>query len=361
MKRMKNIITGITSLFAMSLMTLPSAAQTFEIDRVEYTVVDGGVEVTKAQGVPDECVQEPYKNYYICHPDQGNMIFDIPARVTYEGNEYTVIGIGAGSFVGGYAVVTLPETIRYIKERAFCNSHLVHINLPEGLETIGDEAFKSSYICDVQFPSTLRKIGNSAFRCGLREIVLNEGLEEIGDSAFISCHFASPVIPESLTKIGVRALKGTNITSFDSGALTTLPEGLFERCIGLRTIILREPLAEMGSVGGINSHVYPDAGELPPHLSYYDPLEGYYIDYHRRAITADFYVCSSTPPIHNTSEECNKTISYTKSILHVPAGTAEVYRNADGWSLFTNIVDDLETALPARERLLEELKEISDD
>ncbi len=357
MKRMKNIITGFTSLFAMSLMTLPSVAQTFEVDGVEYTVVEGGVEVSKAQGIPDEYVQEPNKSYYVCHPDQGNMIFDIPDRVTYEGNEYTVIGIGSGSFVDGYAVVNLPETIRYIKDRAFYKSDLIHINLPEGLETIGDGAFETSDICEVKFPSTLRKIGKRAFWCRLRDIVLNEGLEEIGDSAFISCHFASPVIPKSLTKIGVRALKGTNITSFDSGALTTLPEGLFEYARQLRTIILREPLAEMGPVGGENIPQSTSDGYHGHHGD--DPYLGDITA--RSSVLADFYVCSSTPPRHTVSEDYNKRIDYYSSVLHVPAGTADVYRNAEGWSLFTNIVDDLETALPARERLLEELKEISDD
>ncbi|MEY8461710.1 leucine-rich repeat protein [Streptococcus merionis] len=140
--------------------------------------------------------------------------------------------------------VTLPSTIKNIKEGAFANSsikeivfpstmttipdgilqntEIEHIVIPEGVVEIGDSAFASNpNLISVSLPSTLKKIGNHAFYgAALMEITLPSNLEEIGDSAFSSNQLKSLVIPDSVTKIGESAFNSNKIES------VTLPKNL---------------------------------------------------------------------------------------------------------------------------------------
>lgn len=54
--------------------------------------------------------------------------------------------------------MTLPSTIKEVKDGAFSRAHLRSVVLNEGLETIGFGAFRESLLKCVTFPASLRKI-----------------------------------------------------------------------------------------------------------------------------------------------------------------------------------------------------------
>jgi hypothetical protein len=91
----------------------------------------------------------------------------IPETVQYDGESYTVVGIGASLFDGCSDItsITLPDTIKYIQKGAFngCVS-MQSINLPEGLTYIGKAAFQMcTSLTQIDLPDSVTYIGAFAF------------------------------------------------------------------------------------------------------------------------------------------------------------------------------------------------------
>ncbi len=125
------------------------ASWTNEEDGVPYTYVtldDGSIEIRSYTG----------KRRYITIP---SYIDDKP-----------VTSIGESAFEGQSRLreITLPDTLRIIRDRAFlgCNN-LVFISIPEGVQSIGDNAFEDNIrLSAIAFgsKSSLQSIGAYAFR-----------------------------------------------------------------------------------------------------------------------------------------------------------------------------------------------------
>lgn len=92
---------------------------------------------------------------------------------------------------GTDSVVTIPEGVEKIGERAFCgNKKVVELIMPDSVVSIEEDAFeKCIKLKTVKFSGKLERIERSAFRkCkALTEAVLPETLSYIGDSAFAGC------------------------------------------------------------------------------------------------------------------------------------------------------------------------------
>ena len=70
----------------------------------------------------------------------------VPQSVTYEGNTYSVTGIGNKAFYQSTITgITLPNSIKSIGESAFelCNS-LISVTIPNSVVAIGNSAFSYS-------------------------------------------------------------------------------------------------------------------------------------------------------------------------------------------------------------------------
>ena len=91
----------------------------------------------------------------------------IPSEITYEEEQYEIIGVGSTLFYGNSTVtsVTLPDTIKYIGSHAFDHcENLTSCNLPAGLISIGSAAFQCcSSLRHIELPDSLQVIGNFAF------------------------------------------------------------------------------------------------------------------------------------------------------------------------------------------------------
>lgn len=175
-------------------------------------------------------------------------------------------------------------------------------DIPAIVEKIGIKSFSHANIKSIQIPSTVTRIEQQAFEfSSLETIQLSEGLIYIGEKAFAeNSNLRSIKLPESLLYLGYAS---------------------FYFCNHLELIDLPSSLKGMGGFtfrfcGGIKD-IYCRA-EIPPLVHYSDFGVVFNILY-------PSWECPSGPNVY----EC---------ILHVPAGSIELYRNAPGWNLFQNIV-----------------------
>lgn len=260
--------TKLTLLTLLTLLSaLPSLAQDFEFEGIWYTVVDSEALTCGLMG------GNPYE------PVAGNTIggdIEIPAKVSFESKEYTVVRVREFSFRNNENLtsVILPETIETIENGAFqeCSS-LTSINFPNSITSIGEKAFNScsslqeailseniSYIGNRAFeycpaltrvvlPKKLTYIDEYTFNCceNLQTIVFSEGLEEIGDGAFGSCHaITSLSLPESMISVrGFGNCSGLTFIEFPSSVIT-IGSGAFEGCGNLKEVVWPSSLEVLG-------------------------------------------------------------------------------------------------------------------
>lgn len=337
--------------------------------------------------------------------------------------------------------VHIPEGVTRIEDYAFDHCYYVDLlSLPSTLSTIGYSAFNGAYInlTNLVFPNSLVSIGGYAFACcdGLQNIDFGNGLQSIGNNAFFSCDgltelhlpgsllsigdnaflgcsgLTSVEIPASVTHIGMAAFQAcenlTQLTvnpasvTFDSrdrcnavietatGTLvagciatvipptvTTLDNGAFCECIGLRSIDIP------ASVTAIGAHTFDycydlDTIALPPHLktignaafagcerlvyvkipdevttigdsAFYDCPWMEYLILGRSVNsigTCAFYgtnlitlTCRAMePPVIAGEDSFWHYGNFSNATLCVPALVLNRYRSADYWNLFPTIV-----------------------
>lgn len=92
--------------------------------------------------------------------------YEIPETVVNaeSGEEYEVIGIGAGAFRDCAVKAVSAEELQYIGEYAFSGSALVSISIPDGTEEIGEAAFAQCAELEfISIPESVSHIGAYAF------------------------------------------------------------------------------------------------------------------------------------------------------------------------------------------------------
>ncbi len=201
-----------------------------------------------------------------------------------------------------YDTVRIPATVTWddmvwnitqISSATFANcSTLRHVELPEGITHIGSYAFTLTGILSFCMPSTVTEVGYSCFFANqqMTEIELSSGLTKLSNGMLSSCNRLRFLkVPEGVITIDTEAVRYCRI---------------------LDSISLPSTLQEIKH----HAFVYNSA------LS---------------AITVHAVV----PPMVEGSDVF-RNVDRETTVLHVPAGCIEAYRNAPVWSEFVNIQDD---------------------
>ena len=233
---------------------------------------------------------------------------DFPTTVTKDGQEYTVVGIGAGAFAGasinslcklpdGYLYIDngafagaigcsggirVPASMTYVSPTAFENNRLGYITCDDANETYGrlsttqenttyiflcnhdktkiiaapGEKLRTIsggveyYVTSIVIPSQITEIGEYAFsgNINLKTLTLHSGITKFGDEAFYGCRNLT-----SVTLLNPDAEYGRMLFCDCSGltrvtlptGIRSLPGHMFFCCSSLSSINLPEGLEEM--------------------------------------------------------------------------------------------------------------------
>ena len=206
--------------------------------------------------------------------------------------------------------VSFPPTLKMIYAGAFRGSRIDEVDFPEGLEGIADLAFSGvKNLRRAILPNSCQRLGNMIFGeiDSLREIRFPEGISDIPWCAVWKCPKLETVwIPESVESIQYEAFcMCENLRSVDFPSRLRLIEGrAFYRC-PLDSVVFPATL----------ERIEGSAFKYNPHLS-------------------KIYSLSPIPPVGCVDSDTSPDIP-----VYVPVGSAELYRQAGGWNMFTNYIE----------------------
>ena len=230
-------------------------------------------------------------NTYKCTSIDNEAFYDCKSLTSVTiPNSVTIIGHMAFQDCTGLTSITIPNSVTSIGWGAISNcSSLTSLNIPNYVTSIMDYAFYGcSGLTSVTIGNSVKSIVHSAFNgCkSLTSITIPNSVTNIGEYAFQDCiGLISITIPNSVTSIGEWAfLRCYYLNSITIGkSVTTIKRGAFDNCYRLTSIHCKS----------IN----------PPEMASYG------LDYH-------------------------------SSTLYVPKGSLNVYKEAEVWRNFNNIVEE---------------------
>lgn len=199
----------------------------------------------------------------------GNTNVVIPGKITYQEKQYTVTGIQDHAFYQRTDIVSvsLPSSITWIDNYAFCNSGITSIVIPSSVTSIGYEAFGGCKSMATLSLNSSLTIGSKAFEycSSLLSVSIPSG-SEVGGYAFTKCtSLTSVVIPSNVTL-------GSYVFSECTGLTTAIirrsdtGEGTFYGCTSLTNVIFDSMVKTIGKecfggCTGMTSFVVPNTIE----------------------------------------------------------------------------------------------------
>ena len=227
--------------------------------------------------VPDESVsayqQANYWKDFTKPLASGTCGDNLTWRLTY-GDELVIEGTGEMTSAPWFEI----EKYRFAIKKA---------TIKEGVTSIAKEAFHyCTSLASISIPESMISIGDHAFRycVSLTSVVVPEGVTSIGKELFQNCNNLTEVnIPEGVISIGQSAFEGCKISTI------TIPE----------------------NVSSIDAYAFYECSNLT-------------------SITSN----AATPPTLGNGVFNGVSSSIP---VYVPAVSVDAYKEADGWSAFSNI------------------------
>ncbi len=273
-----------------------------ESDGTSYTVTDissrafNGRSALKSLTVADGVVRT---GTLFCMNCSALASVEIPESVTE-------MGSGAFYYCSSLETAKLPSGMTKILSNMFYGcSQLASIAIPEGVTSVGEKAFYNcGKLSSAELPSVLTEIGTMAFcYCtSLQTVSIPESVKAIGQSAFQNC--------TALVSAEIKAKELTSIAAFS-----------FAGCTALASVVLPSGITD------IDSYAFADCLSL-----------------------AKITCCAEVPPSCFNAQEpfglfSQEVWDRSKVEVCVPKGTADAYRSAVGWDVFSIFTDMQETAV----------------
>lgn len=294
----------------------------------------------------------------------------IPSSVTYNAKTYNVTSIGYWAFYMCFDLtsVTMGNSVITIGKEAFCNSGVTNVTIPTSVTYIGDEAFQACHdLTSIEIPNSVTLIGSGAFQdCyNLTSVTIGKGVTSIGEAAFVGCSSVARIIvnkenrvydsrndcnaiiesasnnllwgckntfiPNGVTSIGDCAfmfcsgLTNVNIPT----SVTYIGDEAFAGCHGLTNITFPHNITSIGyqafaSCSGLTSVTIGNSVSSIGMGAFHDCSR-------LKSITCE----AVTPP---TCEYAVFGLVDESIPLYVPANSINIYKTADVWKEFSNIL-----------------------
>ena len=192
--RLKLLLT-LSLVFVTSISAAP-----FEVDGLSYEIIKGNeVKVVKDRN-------KNYKNY------KGDIV--IPSDIEHNGISYKVTCIDNAAFLECFILksIIIPNSVTRIGAGCFqrCES-LESVKLPDNLLEIGNGAFEKCYsLTSIVIPNSVTNIGSNTFsECNrLSEVIIGTSVSSIGDGIFKGCsNLTSISIPKSVELLSMTAFE----------------------------------------------------------------------------------------------------------------------------------------------------------
>ena len=166
-------------------------------------------------------------------------------KVKIKGENLKVIGQMAFEKCFRLENIVLPNSVTEISHHAFFNSGLSgSLILPKNLIKIGKAAFRVCYFESVVFQSDLETIGQEAFyNCRYLENITIPKVKNIEASAFENCpELKSVVIQDGLEMIGEKAFKECRKIKEVQipKTLQSIGEDAFYNCVSIRKVVIED-------------------------------------------------------------------------------------------------------------------------
>ncbi len=255
-----------------------------------------------------------------------------------------VDSIANTAFMGNdrlYSIV-FPNTLTTIGDSAFCKcKNLSDIKFSESLNSIGIYAFaECDALTTIDLPNSLTTMGDCSFyNCSnLNEVYLSNSLGEIPGELFYSCkNLESVYIPNSVTKIGRRAFNSTKIVSI------SIPNSVIElggesfNSTPLESIIIPNSVVITEEIERCKNLKRVTFGK---NMTYFGKTIW---DFERCENITTLICLNSTPATRpnpqSTGYDVFDDLDKTTTMVYVPKGAKEAYRNHPTWKNFTNIYE----------------------
>ena len=232
-----------------------------------------------------------------------------------------------------FETLVIPEGVTEISAQCFADcKDLGKISFPPTLKMIYAAAFSGSGIGEVVFPEGLEGVADLAFFRvkNLRRAILPNSCQHLGTGIFSEIDSLREIrFPEGISSLPLEVLAGSSkIEKVQiSESVEDISQNAFYGCENLRSIDLPSRLKRIGVQAfwgcSLDSIVLPATLERIGGAAFYG-----------NSHLSKIYSLSPIPPVAGTFGDVSPDIP-----VYVPVGSAELYRQAGGWNMFTNYVE----------------------
>ena len=250
----------------------------------------------------------------------------------------------------------IPNSVTYIGPYAFEQCYVDTLIISDNVEYLAENVFACCFIEHIHLPAKLKGIDRGALSNSLKyNMELPNGLETVGPWAVNGLTKGTLVIPESVRQMDEFAFADINVVTLDIRApLDSIPTAAFYSSEMLKKLILPPTIKRLGSSAFYECYCLVDC-KLPDGLEVIedwalagaDDMKEWHIPASVRKIgraafavpnftSHTVYMYSQEPPAE-TDPEAFLYWTMEESVLYVPTGCIERYKQKSPWNTFGEI------------------------
>lgn len=269
-----------------------------------------------------------------------SIVVDEENPIFYSENN-AIIRREGGVLVQGCKSTTIPNDIATIGRSAFQGAgDGGNLTLPNSVKDVKDYAFYECHFSGaIAFSDSLQSIGACAFEYSdfSGSLTIPNSVTEIDKGAFANCYRLTGdlTLPSTISTISIRSFSGVGCTGtlIIPNSVTSIERQAFQHC-DFSELVLGNAVETIGddAFRSIYSSIHlTGALKLPSSLTAIGRAVFAYNSFE------EIHSPNTTPPALDNSAFDN----YTNSDIpvYIPFGCTEVYQNAVGWNRFTNFIE----------------------